>query len=215
MSETVRLIAAGRTSEVLDLGDGRVLRQFRAGGDPERERLVMDYARRSGYPVPRVLEVRPGALVLDRVEGPTMLDVLLRQPWTLRRNAYLLAELHKQLHEISAPSTLPAAGAGDRLLHLDLHPGNVMLSPDGPFVIDWSNARRGEPALDVALTWLIIATSGGRGLRPRLFLRWFLSRFERDGLVRALPAAAERRVADPHVSDPERRAVRRFLERVG
>jgi streptomycin 6-kinase len=209
----VRLIASGRTSEILDLGDGRVLRRFRAGGDAERERLMMDYARRSGYPVPRVLEVRPGALVLDRVEGPTMLDVLRRKPWTLRRNASVLAELHKQLHEIIAPPTLPAAGAGDRLLHLDLHPGNVMLSPNGPFVIDWTNARRGEPALDVALTWLIIATSGGGGLRPRLFLRWFLTHFERDKLLRALPAAAERRVADPHVSDHERLAVRRFLER--
>jgi tRNA A-37 threonylcarbamoyl transferase component Bud32 len=148
----VKLIAAGRASQIFDLGDGRVLRRFRAGGDPEREALVMRHAHRHGYPVPRVLEVAADALVLERIEGPTMLDQLRRRPWTLRRHASLLARLHEQLHEIAAPPSLPAAGPGDRLLHLDLHPDNVILSRSGPFVVDWTNARRGDPALDVALT---------------------------------------------------------------
>lgn len=171
----------------------------------------MRHAHRHGYPVPRVLEVTPDALVLERIEGPTMLDESRRRPWTLRRNAALLAGLHERLHQIAAPSSLPAAGPGDRLLHLDLHPDNVILSPLGPFVIDWTNARRGDPALDVALTWVIAATSGGP--LGRLFLRWFLPHFDRDDLLRALPAAADRRVADVNVSDRERRAVRRLVER--
>lgn len=208
-----RLIAAGRASEIFDLGDGRVLRRFRAGGDPEREALVMGHARRHGYPAPRVLEVTPNALVLERVVGPTMLEELRQRPWTLRRHASLLARLHERLHEIAAPATLQAAGTGDRLLHLDLHPDNVILSADGPFVIDWTNARRGDPTLDVALTWLIAATSGGP--LGRLFLRWFVPHFDRDDLLNALPAAAEQRLADPNVSDRERRAVRRFIQQAG
>lgn len=88
-----------------------------------------------------------------------MLDELRRRPWTVRRHASLLARLHERLHEIAAPP---------------------LLSPDGPFVIDWANARRGDSALDVALTWVIAATSGGR-LAP-LFLRWFLPHFDRDDL---------------------------------
>jgi aminoglycoside phosphotransferase (APT) family kinase protein len=207
----VKLLAAGRASEIFDLGDGRVLRRFRAGGDPEREALVMRHARANGYPVPRVIEVTPDALVLERIEGNTMLAELRRRPWTLRRNARLLARLHARLHEIAAPPQLPAAGTGDRLLHLDLHPDNVIMSPEGPFVIDWTNARRGDPALDVALTWVILATSGG--LRARAFLSWFLPHFVRDDVLAALPAAAERRVADTNVTDRERRAVRRFVER--
>jgi aminoglycoside phosphotransferase (APT) family kinase protein len=207
----VKLIAAGRASQIFDLGDGRVLRRFRAGGDPEREALVMRHAHRHGYPVPRVLEVAADALVLERIEGPTMLDQLRRRPWTLRRHASLLARLHEQLHEIAAPPSLPAAGPGDRLLHLDLHPDNVILSRSGPFVVDWTNARRGDPALDVALTWVIAATSGGP--LERLFLRWFLLHFDRADLLHALPAAADRRVADANVTDRERRAVRRFVER--
>jgi aminoglycoside phosphotransferase (APT) family kinase protein len=212
-SSGVKLIAAGRASEIFDLGDGRVLRRFRAGGDPEREALVMAHAHRHGYPVPRVLGITPDGLVLDRIEGPTMLEELRRRPWRLRRHASLLAQLHERLHEIAAPSTLPAVSSGDRLLHLDLHPDNVILSPGGPFVIDWTNARRGDPALDVALTWVIAATSGGP--LGRLFLHWFLPHFDRDRLLHALPAAAERRLADVNVSDRERRAVRRFIQRAG
>jgi hypothetical protein len=207
----VKLVAAGRASEIFDLGDGRVLRRFLAGGDPEREALVMEHARRNGYPVPGVLEVTEEALVLDRIDGPTMLGELRRRPWTLRRHAALLAELHERLHEISAPTGLAAAGPGERLLHLDLHPDNVILSPAGPFVIDWTNALRGEPALDVAMTWVILATSGGPF--ARLYLRSFLPHFDRGEVLDELPAAAERRIADPNVTERERQAVRRLATR--
>jgi hypothetical protein len=172
----------------------------------------MRHAHRHGYPVPRVLEVTSDALVLDRIAGPTMLETLRRHPWTLRQNASLLAQLHKRLHEIAAPSALPAVSPGGRLLDLDLHPENVILSPGGPVVIDWTNARRGDPALDVALTWVIAATSGGP--LARLFLRWFLPHFDRDGLLQDLQVAGERRIADVNVSERERRAVQRFLHRV-
>jgi aminoglycoside phosphotransferase (APT) family kinase protein len=168
----MKLLAAGRASEIFDLGDGRVLRRFRAGGDPERETLVMEHARRHGYPVPRVMEVTADALVLERIAGRTMAQELRRRPWMVRRYAASLARLQQGLHEIPAPSGLAAVSEGDRLLHLDLHPENVILSPSGPVVIDWTNARRGDPPLDVALTWVILATSGGPF--GRVFLRWFL-----------------------------------------
>jgi streptomycin 6-kinase len=208
-----KLLAAGRASEVFDLGDGRVLRRFRAGGDPEREALVMEHARRHGYPVPRVLEVTADALVLERIAGRTMVQELRRRPWRVGRNAAVLARLHQQLHELRGPAALPAVSEGDRLLHLDLHPENVILSPSGPVVIDWTNARRGDPRLDVALTWVIAATSGGPF--GRVFLRWFLPHFDREELVRWLPVAGEMRVADVNVTDPERAAVRRLVERAG
>jgi streptomycin 6-kinase len=207
----MKLIASGRASEILDLGDGRVLRRFKGVGDPVGEAVVMRHAASHGYPVPRVLEVTRDALVLERIEGPTMLADLRWRPWRMPRHAALLAELHNRLHKIVAPTSLREASAGDRLLHLDLHPHNVLLSPTGPVVIDWTNARRGDPALDVALTWVIGATSGGA--QGRLLLRWFLPLFDREAVLAALPAAAERRVADPNVTDHERDVVRRFVEK--
>ena len=100
---------------------------------------------------------------------------------------------------------------GQSLLHLDLHPDNVLMSPTGPVVIDWTNARAGDPDTDVALTWLIAETSGGP--MGRLAARLFRARVGEDAVLRGLPRAVEFRLADPHVTDAERLRVRRALGR--
>jgi hypothetical protein len=75
-------------------------------------------------------------------------------------------------------------------------------------VIDWTNSRAGEAAQDVALTWLILATSGGS---PGRALAWlFRRRLGTDVIRRGLPAAAAFRLADPNVTDAERQRVRRL-----
>jgi aminoglycoside phosphotransferase (APT) family kinase protein len=165
----------------------------------------MRHAAAHGFPVPRVDEVRTGALVLEYVDGPTMLEDIER----LDAHAALLARLHAQLHEIEAPAEL---GHG-RLLHMDFHPGNVILSPRGPVVVDWAIARPGEPALDVAMTWVLCATSGGE--LGRRFARSFLPHFDETEVRAALPAAAGLRIADPNVTDEEREAVRRLVSSAG
>ena len=198
------MLAEGRASEIFDLGGGRVLRRFKGVGRPAREAEVMTHARGHGFPVPEVLEVRDDALVLELVVGPTMLADLRRRPWRTAAHARMLAQLHARLHEIPFE--------GDRLLHLDFHPDNVLLSPHGPVVIDWTNARPGKPALDDALTWVICETSGGT--LGRTFTRFFLRHLDRDAARRALPEAAECRLADPNVTDAERERVRRLLRRM-
>src|SRR5205814_3820691 len=50
-------------------------------------------------------------------------------------------------------------GAPRALLHLDLHPRNVLLSSRGAVVIDWANAANGPGQADVALMWIIGKTS--------------------------------------------------------
>ena len=192
--------AAGRASSVFDLGDGRVLR---VGGAPAREAAVMGHARQHGYPVPRVDEVREDALVLELVPGPTMLAVLFEQRSRWEELAAVLAELHERLH------TIPAPDGGGALLHLDLHPENVILSPDGPVVLDWTNARGGEPALDVALAWVIAATSGGEIGREVGEL--FLAHFDPAEIERALPEAVAYRLADRNATEEERVLVRALL----
>jgi tRNA A-37 threonylcarbamoyl transferase component Bud32 len=186
----MRLLAEGRASEIFDLGDGRVLRRFKTGGDPEFEARVMEHARAHGFPVPTVHEVRSDSLVLERVEGPTMLEAL-----DLERDPADLARLHERLHEI------PFEGAA--LLHLDLHPANVIRSPAGPVVIDWTNAAAGDPAVDVALTWVILVGSGLPIAEE--FGRAFASYF--DDWERGLPAALAYRLADPNVTAAERARV--------
>lgn len=195
------MIAAGRASEIVDLGDGRVLRRFKGQGDPAREATVMEHARAHGFPVPEVFEVRDDALVLELVDGPTMLADLGRRPWRLAHHARTLAELHARVHKIPYE--------GERLLHLDLHPDNVLLSSRGPVVIDWTNAQAGDPDLDVALTWVICATAGSLGARG--FTRLFLRHVDREAARRALPEAVAYRLADPNVTAAERARVTRLL----
>jgi Ser/Thr protein kinase RdoA (MazF antagonist) len=209
----VKLLAAGREAEIYDLGDGRVLRRYLRTGRPEHEAICMEHARAHGYPAPRVYEVRENELVLERVDGHDMSGHMLRRPWRLLETARTLADLHRRLHEVEPPPGLASIADGDTFLHLDLHPLNVIVTARGPIVIDWTNARRGPPALDPALTWVILATSTpARWKLPgRLFTRTFLAEFDRDELVAALPLAAKFRMEDPNLPPVEAEAVRRLV----
>jgi aminoglycoside phosphotransferase (APT) family kinase protein len=214
-------IARGRDADVYALGDGRVLRRYRRPGPTDRERRVMAHARGHGYPVPEVYEWTDTDMVMDRLDGPSMLADLARHPWRLRRHARTLADLHRRLHAIPAPAGLPTPlGEGDRLVHLDLHPANVVLTASGPMVIDWPNAGRGDGLADVATTWVILRTSRLEGpltqrlvatVGQRLFAAAFLAGFDRREVFRHLPAVVAARLADRNVRDHERRRLRRLI----
>jgi len=213
-------IGTGRTADVFALGDGEVLRRYRKPRDTEREVAAMEHARAAGYPVPAARAVTDTDIVMERLDGPTMLDDLGRRPWRIDRHADTLAALHRRLHEIDAPPWLDAPlGEGRSLLHLDLHPDNVMLTARGPFVIDWPNAARGPGAADAAHTWIVIACSSpttgfyrravsalGRGLLLRAFLR----HVDRSELERHLTAAGAYRLANRSLPESERAAIRKM-----
>jgi len=220
------LVARGRAADVFADGPGRVRRRYRPGegGDVLAEAAAMEHARRHGFPVPEVVEARDRDIVMERVDGPTMLADLARRPWRVGAHGRLLGELHERLHAIPAPDALPVRlHDGDRLLHLDLHPDNVLLSPAGPVVIDWSNASRGDPADDVALTWVIMATSVVPGPAPfralaragrRILLDAFLSAVDADAARARIPAIARVRLErDPHLLARERQALEALLQR--
>ena len=79
--------------------------------------------------------------MMERLDGPMLMQTMSTRPHTMLRSMRLLADLHDQLHEIAAPEWLPQLDdGGDRLVHLDLHPMNVMMTSRGPVVIDWTNA---------------------------------------------------------------------------
>lgn len=180
------------------------------------EARTMSFMREQGYPVPAVEEVSDDGfdMVMERIEGVTMVDALGKAPWTVRRQAATLADLHRRLHEIEAPDFLPMApvGTGTRVLHLDLHPLNVMIGPKGAFVIDWPNAHKGDPDVDVGLAWVLMAAGQipGGGLKERLMgfgrsllVNGFLSHFDRRAVGGLLRQIVEMKVQDPHMSEVE------------
>jgi len=184
----------------------------------------MEYARSQGYPVPAVDEVRADGteLVMERIDGPSMMVPLSRRPWTLKTHARKLADLHDRLHQIPGPDWLKRAPGSDggALVHLDLHPLNVILSSRGPVVIDWANVARGDPAADVAATWVLLAAAGiptGRvkaallGRLRSVFVNSFLDHFDVDDVRRQLRAVVEWKVEDANMTAAERRAMRQLV----
>jgi aminoglycoside phosphotransferase (APT) family kinase protein len=89
------------------------------------------------------------------------------------------------------------------MVHGDLRWKNVLCLRHGPVVIDWANAGWGDPAVDVALTWVILKTSSGTLGRQLADL------FERltDVTPAGANAAIARRLTDPSLTATERRLV--------
>ena len=126
-------------------------------------------------------------IVFDKCSGSTMLERLRFQPNDLKVMAEMLAELHIRIHKCSGkglPSThdstgkkidhatilddtvrmhlqekLAAISSGDSMCHGDFHPENVLLSDEGPVIIDWFDATMGLPVADLVRTILLIRFS--------------------------------------------------------
>lgn len=215
------LLARGRDCDVFEAGAGRVLRRYRDEGfSVERESKVMAYARSQGCPVPEVLDAQGCDLLMERVDGPTMAADLMARPWMLRRHARLLASIHATVHSIAAPEWLDRPfGTGDSLLHLDLHPENVLIVGKEAVVIDWTNAAAGPAEGDVLDTWLVVSAVRPSGSRIEAAVigkaqTTLANMFRRAANVKTdrslLPLVAQRRLADPNITSAEQHRVRRL-----
>ena len=218
------LLGAGRTADVYALDQDRVLRRYRAPRDVQAEAEKMRFLAAAGFPVPAVYDADRTDLVMERLDGRDMLADLGKRPWLVSRHARTLADLHNRLHQVRAPASWPRLpfAPGDRVVHLDLHPANVMLTCRGPVVIDWTGAQAGAGGADVAMAYLIMATSETdllpaplrlaiAGLRVVLF-RYFLASVQDDPSP-YLAAAAKARMADHNVRPRELTRLRRAAAR--
>lgn len=203
-------IGHGHTAEVYALDSQRVAKRFKNGilrEVAEREASNTRAAIDAGLPVPEVYELTSvegnPAIVYERVCGDTMFAQLRPRPWTLRRNARRLAQLHREIHATtpsglrsvhdrltqniqSAPginadarkhvlSRVDALPQGHAFCHGDFHPQNVLLA-DEPVIIDWLDAGEGHPATDVARTSLLLRFAGQTQSRTLSTLRTMFRR---------------------------------------
>jgi uncharacterized protein (TIGR02172 family) len=184
-------IGIGRTAEIFPYEDGKVLKLFfawcpRQWAEVEAEFTAQAFAL--GLPTPRIYGVtgqegRHG-IIMERVEGTSMLTRMRQHPLRAAHFGRMLAELHLQMHEKrlggesllrlglrrritsskfldetkkeSMLAILETLSDRDSLCHMDFHPDNVLLTSAGPIIIDWSNLCQGAPAADVARSWLIM-----------------------------------------------------------
>jgi aminoglycoside phosphotransferase (APT) family kinase protein len=215
----MELLASGRAADVFDLGDGTVLRRYRIDHDTVAEARVMQWLAEVGYPVPTVHHVDGRDLVMEKLEGVTMLDDLGRRPWMLLSHARTLARLQRRLNAIDAPDWLdprPGVPDGGAIVHLDLHPMNVMMTSNGPIVIDWTNSTRSQPEFDAAMSYVLVTTADPLASRVdrfgrRLFIEAFRSARGRRAVERQVMAAAAYRLTDPNVTAAERHRLEQML----
>jgi aminoglycoside phosphotransferase (APT) family kinase protein len=184
-------LGVGRTAQVLADSEGAVVKLF-FDWVPihliDAEEHATAAAGAANAPAPRLLgRVERGSragLVLERVDGPSMLAELSAHPAQLLSLATRLGRLQADIHACAgvelpalrerlrsriesaaqlssrarewALARLDTLPDGDDLLHGDLHPDNVILATRGAIAIDWMNAARGDRAADAAQTALIL-----------------------------------------------------------
>lgn len=218
--EPGQLIASGSSADVFALDDQRVLRRYRSGRDASPEVTLLRHVVAHGFPAPAVLQASGPDLVLERLHGPTLLQALTAGVVSLPDAAAILTDLHTRLHAITPPDgwgpdeplAWPLVTSGPAIVHLDVHPGNVILTEShGPALVDWTNARTGTVELDVSLTALIVAevavdAGGVYSQAARALLAAFLHATDISPLP-ALDEAAALRMKDPSLVPGERELV--------
>jgi aminoglycoside phosphotransferase (APT) family kinase protein len=155
---------------------------------------------------------------MERIGGRMMLDEIKSAPWTAGQWGDRLADLHSDVtartsrdlpdvkdrlaaaidatdlaasEKAGAKDALLGLPNGDRVLHGDFHPLNVMVDGDRLTVIDWVDASRGSPAADVARTsWLLSPVSIPEDTPMRRLIQ-VVGGFVRRAYLRRMPTIAE------------------------
>ncbi len=151
------------------------------------------------------IEGRKG-IIFERVDGAPLIEVLFSDLTKSAGQFRQMAQLHHQLHSteldglpdlkqrlIRKINDVDCLSAEEKqqvfskitelpdkniLCHFDFHPGQIMLTDQGPVVIDWVDACLGDPVADVARTMLLLkfTSSNEPGLLKRILIpplgRW-------------------------------------------
>ena len=137
------------------------------------------------------------AIVFERVLGPSMWELMVHSRRGTAELARELAAVHRCILSAGLPyevtgfvervhskianveqltpgereaarRALGSLPRGAALLHGDLHPGNVLMGPAGPVVIDWFDSAIGHPMADVVRSSLLLRPFGMADERPHL-----------------------------------------------
>lgn len=123
-------------------------------------------------------------IIYEKIDGVTLTEQLAKDPMNVGKEARKFAELHFHIHCVKSSALsdiheilnshinrcnrltleqkekiamytekLPT---NQTVCHMDFHPDNILISKQGPIVIDWMTAGCGNPFADVARTVIIL-----------------------------------------------------------
>jgi len=132
---------------------------------------------------PVIVDGRQG-IVFQRIQGFSLLKLMTSNPLHIAQYARLMADLQSQIHRQDGSALPPLRDwlrkdiqeakplsrtlrdfacrvledlpDGHALCHFDFHPDQIMMTAQGPMVLDWMTAFQGDPRADVARTSVIL-----------------------------------------------------------
>lgn len=217
MDRIGELIGRGKEAEVRRYGPHAVKLYPPGRGRAAvfREAAVLALADEAGLPVPAVVSASEidgrWALVLERVEGPTMGALLEADPGRVPELMAEMVALQRQVHAAKVPelpglkrrlaarigrvggaeALLEALPDGASLCHGDFHPYNLVAGPRGWVVLDWLDAAAGPPEADLGRTALLLDLA-----LPALAGAWRAALGEVPGMADWRPVLAAARLAE-------------------
>lgn len=162
-------------------------------------------------------------LVMSHVGGRPFAEPMLADPARTGPYFAAMARLQVQIHAASGSALAPlkvrvarkieASGLsdpvrrglrdrlsklpdGDRLLHGDFHPFNILGTPESAMVVDWLDATCGPPAADVCRSWLLMQTVARDLAEAYLDAYFAASPLSRAAVFAWLPVLAAARIAE-------------------
>jgi hypothetical protein len=85
---------------------------------------------------------------------------------------------------------------GDRLCHGDFHPENILGDISNPVIIDWLDARRGDPAADVCRSYVLLTLHAAEFATAYLDAYCRFSSTDRVAVLRWLPYVSAAKLAE-------------------
>ncbi len=126
-------------------------------------------------------------IVSDYIKGKTLAELMRENPGNKDEYMDFFVELQLEMHSKTCPllgklrdkmdrkiaqtdltatvrydlhTRLEAMPKHNKLCHGDFNPSNIIVSDDGPYIIDWSHATQGNASADAARTYLLFWLEG-------------------------------------------------------
>lgn len=189
--EKMSLLAQGGEADLYEVDEYKILRVVRKNNSApfENEKIIFPVLIKNNILIPKVYEYiqigKNQAEVMERINGNTMLDNLMRHPFNIRNQIVQFAKMHQQILSIHGGNNLYSIEeviegfrkkplkvekeifdfviqilrglpTGDSVCHGDFHPGNILVQGDKKYIIDWSGVHVGNYVSDIAHTYLLM-----------------------------------------------------------
>ena len=187
-----------------------------------REAYIQTLMYSIGLNVPKIKQVKESdgktVIVSEYIQGRSLLEILHRSPEKCEESAVLLADLQYEISKKKASirllkeyindslqnitlkeneitqlkNMLDTFPLKDTLIHGELIPQNVIISPDGtPYIIDWEYASQGDISYAHAATCISMLADGNNQM-VRYYLDAVYSKYSTasEEIVRWMPLAS-------------------------